>query len=206
MHFLKLKTTELAPDQRVVKAAEFATFLEGEAVLAQAAKERDAILAEAREDAAAEKRRGYAEGLMEGKMQIAEQMVGTVERSVRYLGEIEASMVEIVLTAVRNIIGDIDDKDRIKSVVRKVLGAARDQKRVLLRVSRADEDNLKAELDRILRDFPGITYIDIEPDSRLQQGDCILETEIGVVEATLESQIESVRSALAKTLAGSTEL
>jgi len=206
MHFLKLKTTELAPNQQVVKASEFTTFLEGGAILAQARKEREAILAEAREAAAAEKQRGYAEGVMEGKMQAAEQMVATVERSVRYLGEIEASMVEIVLSAVRNIIGEIDDKDRIKGVVRKVLGTARDQKRVLLRVSRADEENLKAGLDGILRDFPGITYIDIESDTRLQQGDCILETEIGVVEATLESQIESVKNALVKTLSGSSEL
>ena len=205
MRFLKLQTTELAPGQKVIPAAEVSTVLEGAAILERAAQEREAILAQARVDAEAERRRGFEKGLREGKMQIAGQMVATVERSVRYLGEIESGMVEIVLSAVRRILGEIDDKNRIKSVVRKVLATARDQRRVTLRVSRADEEILRGELDRILADFPGISYIDIESDARLQQGDCILETEIGVVEATLESQIEAVRTALSKTLTGTTE-
>lgn len=205
MRFLKLQTTELAPGQKVIPAAEVATVLEGAAILERAAQEREAILAQARIDAEAERRRGFEKGLREGKMQIAGQMVATVERSVRYLGEIESGMVEIVLSAVRRILGEIDDKNRIKSVVRKVLATARDQRRVTLRVSRADEEILRGELDRILADFPGISYIDIEPDVRLQQGDCILETEIGVVEATLESQLEAVRTALSKTLTSTTE-
>lgn len=205
MRFLKLQSTELASGQKVIPAAEVSTVLEGASILERAAQEREAILAQARIDAEAERRRGFEKGLREGKMQIAGQMVATVERSVRYLGEIESGMVEIVLSAVRRILGEIDDKNRIKSVVRKVLATARDQRRVTLRVSRADEEILRGELDRILADFPGISYIDIESDARLQQGDCILETEIGVVEATLESQIEAVRTALSKTITGTTE-
>ena len=201
MRFLKLQTTELHPDQKVIKAAELTVFREAEAIVAQANKERDAILEQAKIDHEAEKVRGFDEGMLEAKIQISEQMITTVEKSVSYLEGIERSLVDIVLSAVRNIIGEIDDHDRIKSVVRKVLATARDQKRVTLRVSRSDEDSVKADLDNILRDFPGISFIDIDADPRLHQGDCILETDIGVVEATLESQIQSVKTALTKNLA-----
>ncbi len=200
MRFLKLDSTELQPDQKVIKAAEFEVYREAVEIIEQAHREAEKIAEQAAADYETEKQRGYADGIFEGKMQISEQMIGTVEKSVSYLGEIEQSMVEIVLSAVRNILGEIDDQGRIKSVVRKVLNTARDQKRVTLRVSKRDLAGVNSDLDNILRDFPGITFIDVEPDSRLQQGDCILETEIGVVEATLESQLQSVKNALKRNL------
>ncbi|MEM9280422.1 MAG: HrpE/YscL family type III secretion apparatus protein [Verrucomicrobiota bacterium] len=200
MRFLKLESTELQPDQKIIKAAEFEVWREGSSIIERAKIEAEEISRQSQLDYEKEKQRGYSDGLMEGRMQLSEQMIGTVEKSVQYLGEIESSMVEIVLSAVRNIIGEVDDQDRIKQVVRKVLTTARDQKRVTLRVSKADAEVVRADLDEILGDFPGITFIDVESDARLKQGDCILETEIGVVEATLESQMQSLKSALRRTL------
>ncbi|MEM6916590.1 MAG: HrpE/YscL family type III secretion apparatus protein, partial [Verrucomicrobiota bacterium] len=168
---MKLESTELQPDQKIIKAAEFEVWREGTSIIDQARGEAEEISRQSQLDYEKEKQRGYSDGLMEGRTQLSEQMIGTVEKSVQYLGEIESSMVEIVLSAVRNIIGEVDDQDRIKQVVRKVLTTARDQKRVTLRVSKADAEIVRADLDEILSDFPGITFIDVESDARLKQGD-----------------------------------
>ncbi|WP_180816608.1 FliH/SctL family protein [Arsenophonus endosymbiont of Aphis craccivora] len=41
-----------------------------------------------------------------------------------------------------------------------------------------------------------IEYIDIVEDPRLEEKDCILETEVGMLNATIESQLNAIKQAL----------
>ena len=52
----------------------------------------------------------------------------------------------------------------------------------------------------IVDDYPGVGYLDIVPDSRLKPDSCILESEIGLVEASIEGQLAALRNAFQKVL------
>ena len=201
MFVLTTDRCPLQPDQKVLKAADYRRFLEADALIAEASQEAKRIRSEASEAAVEAEKRGYEDGLIEGKMQMAEQMIDNVSATVNYLANVEVRMVELVINAVRKIVGEIDDRQRILGVVRQVLTVARNEKRVILRVCRSEVDTIKSQMDELLRANSSITFIDVVADPRLTPGDCILETEVGVVEATLDAQVEALRASLLKHLA-----
>ena len=56
----------------------------------------------------------------------------------------------------------------------------------------------REKIREITADFPTIGIIDIEADPRLDTGGCIMESDIGVVDATVEVQIAALRSSMMK--------
>ena len=59
---------------------------------------------------------------------------------------------------------------------------------------------VRSRINDILAAYPGVGYLDLLADGRLEHGACILESEIGMVEASLEGQIEALRGAFQRTL------
>lgn len=104
--------------------------------------------------------------------------------------------------APRRILGEMDDRERVVSVVRHALEVVRNEKQVTLRVAPAGIDAVRERLNPILAGFPGITALDVTADGRLRPGGCTLETEIGVVDSGVDVQLEAVRRALTKTMKG----
>ena len=152
-----------APGVPVLHAADYARLVEANDVLA-AARERAAAMAAEAEKAYEERRQvGYEDGLMEGRMEQAEKMMETAMQAVEYIEGVEAKLVGVVTSAVRKIIGELDDRECTVRVVRNALNAVRSQQRVLI---------------------------------RMKPGDCILECELGVVDASLETQLKAIEHAL----------
>lgn len=185
---------------KVLKARQYTTCLKAEEIIRKANEAAEEITARGRTAFAEEKARGYREGLREGKMQLAEQMVGTAAATARYLAEFEEKAVELVISALRKIVGEMNPAERIVQVVRNVLTFAKNQPQVSLRVCPAEADSLNASLNDIMTDFPAIRFIDVVSDGRLKEGGCILETEMGVVDAGVDVQIEAIRRALTNAL------
>jgi type III secretion protein L len=180
---------------RVLKAADYALLLQGEAVLDKAQAQAETMAREAEAAYEAERERGYADGLMEGKMEMAERMLDTVISGVDYLEGLEATIVDLVMNAMHKIIDGFDDRERVMGVVRKALGYARSQRRVLLRICPEDAEIVQAEMASLLRDFPGIGILDVVTDPRMEKGACVLESELGLIDAGLDVQLAAIRKA-----------
>lgn len=52
---------------------------------------------------------------------------------------------------------------------------------------------VKAKLNEILAEYKGVGFIDLVADQRLSTGDCIMESEIGVVDASVDLQIAALQ-------------
>jgi type III secretion protein L len=109
-------------------------------------------------------------------------------------------MVDLVMDAVRAVIYAYDDKERIQITVRNVLAVARSQKQVTVRVTPVEVAAVREKLDALKAEFPGIEVIEVMPDHRLEGDACVLETEVGVVEASLETQLTALRQAFERVL------
>ena len=184
---------------RVLKASEAAVLLEANAVL-DAARERVADM----ERKAYERRReeGYRDGVEEGRLEHAEKVMETVLSSVEYIEGIEATLVNVVAVAVRKVIGEIDENERIVRIVRNALVTVRNQQHVTIRVAPADEKAVREGLASMLASVPGgASFLDVVPDARLERGACLLESELGVVDASLETQLKALENALRSKIA-----
>ena len=183
---------------RVLKASEAAVLLEANAVL-DAARERVADM-ERKAGEAYERRReeGYRDGVEEGRLEHAEKVMETVLSSVEYIEGIEATLVNVVAVAVRKVIGEIDENERIVRIVRNALVTVRNQQHV----APADEKAVREGLASMLASVPGgASFLDVVPDARLERGACLLESELGVVDASLETQLKALENALRSKIA-----
>lgn len=192
--FTRIKSGELglAPS-RIIKADDFSTAHDARAILDEARTEAARIVAEAKEVYERERKRGFDEGSETAKLEMAERMIDAVGSIVDYLGTVEHDMVEVVGRALERILGEIGDKELIVRVVRNALAAVRNEKQLTLRVAPDQVATVKARMNEILAQYPIIVDVQVMGDGRLGSTGCILESEIGVIDASLEGQITALK-------------
>ncbi len=185
-----------AAGTKVIKAAEYGVMTEANALLEDARARAEKTLKDA-ETAYQEKREeGYRDGLEEGKMEHSEKMLETILSSVEFIEGIEGKLVQIVNQAVRKIIGDMDSNERIVAIVRNALNTVRNQQNVIVRVAPADEPAVTQALAVMTASSVGSSsFLTILADARLPRDSCILESELGVIDASLETQIKALEQA-----------
>ncbi len=176
---------------KVIKAADKAKLIEAGELIAAAEASAKAI--EARAETAYKERfeAGYADGVEAGKMENAEKMMETVIASVEFIENIENTVVSVVSQSVRKIIGELDDEERIRRIVSTALNNVRGQQRVTVRVSPRDEP----AVNRALAAMTSGSYLTVVADSRLAPESCILESDLGVIDASLATQLKALENA-----------
>lgn len=190
----------LDPAARVLRAGDLAVLVQAQELLDNAHAQAGTILAGAQDAFEAERRRGYEDGKQEALLDQAEKMIETVGRTVDYFAGVENEMVDLVMAAVRKVVDGFDDREKVMVVVRNALAVVRNQKQMTLRMHPDEIEVVRGRINDILAAYPGVGYLDLMPDARLARGACILESEIGMVEASLDGQIEALRGAFQRTL------
>ena len=180
-----------APGVKVLKAADVDTLHDAASLIA-AAKAHAAEI-EKKAEAVYEERfqQGYEDGVEAGKMENAEKMMETVLASVEFIESIENTVVSVVNQSIRKIIGELDDETRIKRIVGTALNTVRGQLRVTVRVNPAEEPTVS----KALAAMTSGSYLTVVADPRLGPDSCILESELGVVDASLETQLKALEHA-----------
>ena len=199
MLLLKRKTFELSTDSPLVKADEAASVASAEAIVAAAEAEAAKIAEDAKAAYAAEKKRGYDDGIAEGREQILMQKLDLLDESVAFMEKVEEKIAGVVIQAMRKCISEIGDKELVVQTVRKALQTIiRNQALITIKVAPAMVDVVKARMDHILNGFPTVTHADVKEDRHLENTACVVETEAGIVESSVERQLAAVEKSIKK--------
>jgi type III secretion protein L len=196
----------LDPTTVVVPAQEMAAWRTAEQIVQDAELQASMILAEAEETLQSERERGYREGREEALREKSKDAIDNVARTVEYYSKVESRMAGLVMQAVRKIISDYDDQPQIFITVRNALSVLRNQKQLVLRLNPTDVETMRKRVNDLLAAYPGIGYVDVTADVRVSPGACLIESEIGLVEASMESQFEALQSALERFLGRPTQI
>ena len=203
MLLLKKNDFALATDRRLVKATDVATVRTAEEIVGAAEAEAARIREDAKAAFEAEKQRGYEEGLRNGKMEIAMQKLEQVDQSVAFMESVERKMADVVMKALRSFVVEVGDKELVLQVVRKTMNAViRTQRQVLLKVAPEMVETVRARISELRLAYPTVETFDVVEDPRLKGAACILETEAGVADASVETQLAAIEKSLKKHVAG----
>lgn len=142
--------------------------------------------------------RGKQDGVAAGEQQAAALMTGTLAAAQKYWRTSERRLVGIVVDAVRRIIGEFDNSEIVAGMVGSLIGEARDEGKIRLFVSPDHRDEVESRVREICDLYPDIEPTEVIEDAAIEAHACRIETEFGVVETSVESQIESLRLALEK--------
>ena len=192
----------LQSDRRVVKAADVATVRSAAEIVAAA----EAQAAQIREDAKVayeeERKKGYDKGIADGKTEIAMQKLDLVDSSVAFMENVEEKMSEIVMKALKSCVTEIGDREMVIQIVRKTMAAViRTQRQVTLKVAPELVETVRSRVSELTATFPTIETFDVVEDPRLKGSACVLETEAGVADASVESQLAAIERSLKKHIA-----
>ena len=196
----------LTSDRRLVKASEVATVQSAAEIVAAAEAEAARIREEAKTAFEEEKKRGFEKGLQDGKLEIAMQKLEQVDQSVAFMESVEGKMADIVMKALKSCVVEIGDREMVVNIVRKTMNAViRTQRHVTLKVSPEMVQTVKERVSALRLDYPTVETFDVVEDPRLKGPACILETEAGVADASVETQLAAIERSLKRHIAGGRE-
>ena len=197
---------KLASDRRLVKASEVATVRTADEILAAAEADAARIREEAKVAFEEEKKRGYDKGIAEGKMEIAMQKLDLVDSSVKFMESVEGKMADIVMKALKSCVMEIGDSEMVVQIVRKTMRAViRTQRQVTVKVAPEMTVAVKARVDALRAEYPTIETLDVVEDPRLKGPACILETEAGVADASVDTQLAAIEKSIQRHLSARQE-
>ena len=115
-----------------------------------------------------------------------------------YLQHAESQMLELALEVARKIVREELKLQpaHVLAIVRDTLRRVQGVGRLRIRVNPLDVDLLRQNRPSLLQIVEGIESIEIVEDRRVDQGGCIIETEQGVYDARIRTQLGEIERAL----------
>ena len=136
--------------------------------------------------------------MVESRIQQSEQMLKMVDRTINYLAEVENTMADILMSAMKKIIAGFDNKELVVGLIKSALQHVRKEHEVAVRVPPSQYAYVQTQIAEILSAHKGVGFINPVSDPRLVEGDCILESKIGVIDASIDIQMEALMRRFSK--------
>jgi type III secretion protein L len=158
-------------------------------ILENAEQERQTAIEAARQE-------GYEHGLAEWNAAVAEVNAARDRR----VAESEPELIRLAVRIAQKIIGEElrTTPETIVNIARECLHGLGRERSLTLRVQPADVDLMRRSID-LLRDAAGPQRsIDVVADPAVGPGGCLVESEYGVVDARLETQIRCMEEILVR--------
>jgi type III secretion protein L len=199
--FIEIKASEvrLAPDQVLLRSADYQNYLTAGELVEVARKRAEEIEQAAHDVYEQQKALGWQAGIEEARKHQATLIQETLLQCQQYYREVEQQMGDVVLQAVRKVLQHYDNIELTLQVTQQALSLVSNQKQVILHVQPDQVLEVREQISRVLKDFPEVGYVEVIADARLDLGGCILETEIGIIDASVDGQLGALEVALKQT-------
>lgn len=167
-------------------------------ILERAEQQAQRILAKARAQAAETRQRGFQEGREEALAEHAKQLTAALLGVERMAHQMEPHYVALVTFCVEKVINmELQvHPDAVVEVVRAALADARQQREIVVRAHPQDVQALERNRNRLLEDLTRARALELRPDASVRRGGCLVVTELGTIDASLERQLEALAQAL----------
>ena len=157
-----------------------------------------ALIAEAVEEVEAQARESSELGKEEGMRQAQHMRQEIQGMSQRMWNEVEGEIVRTGMKMARSLLlHEIKThEEAIVDVVTSALRAAQDAREIFLRVHPSHADVLRKNKQRLLDALALARQVDIREDRQVAEGGVLIQTESGVIDAQLETQISEIERLL----------
>ncbi|MDD9934153.1 MAG: FliH/SctL family protein [Myxococcales bacterium] len=176
---------------RLLKAEVVNATVEARAILERARTEARALREQARLD-------GHVQGREEAKAELAAELTAHAHACAQALDALEPQAIEVALQAARRLVGDAleGDDGAVRDLVADLLARLRRARRVTIRIHPDDEDAARQALALDAQREGQTRALTLESDPTLERGDCVLESDMGTIDARIETRIAALARAL----------
>ncbi len=149
---------------------------------------------------------GYKEGQAE-VMRLIDRLGTIVSTAVDIRDDIirssEKLMTDLILMISRKVIKDeiVERREVVINNIKEAIKRVKDRDRIDIRVNFADLDMTTAHKDELIKMMETLKKVNIYEDSRVERGGCIIETDVGAIDARISTQLDAIEEAIRNTSA-----
>jgi len=170
----------------------------------EAETEAEQMMNSAREDGYED---GFQQGFSSAQQELTELMENardlikqTLYQRKQVLAAIEPEVARLALEIAESVI-KIEIKKNKKQILEQVKSAltkAKDREKIVIKVNPNDLEMVKEEDSALAVFMEGIASYTIESDPRVEQGGCVIESNMGNIDAQIKTQLMVLRAAFEK--------
>ena len=204
---LKPDALSLAPGATVLRAATYGVLLDAQSAKQAANEQAQRIIAAAQErleraradgDVLREQKRleGQQQGRQEARVEVAECLSQLNASMQAWIAAVEPNLIELVTRCVKEIIERTDRSALIQESVDRGLAELSSANEIKIKISPSQAETIRPVLSAIAERHGLRATVRLEPDAMLKEGDCIVESPMGVVDLRIDTQLRLIKNAL----------
>lgn len=202
--FSFIKEGEIHPssDKKVIPLEDFTILMEASEVLERAKGDAEELREKTEAECVELKEIAKKEGYEEGLKQLNEQILGLDQEKKRLRHEMNKLILPLSLKAARKVVArELETKpETIVDIVLQALSPVLQNHRITIYVNKMDKEILEKEKTRLKEKLEQVESLAIKERDDVAAGGCIIETESGIINATIESQWRAIEAAFDKYL------
>ena len=189
-------------DKKIIPKEEYSTLATAHEILEKAKADAEEHKKQTHDECALLKKQAKEEGFKEGLSLFNEHAVYFEKELKRLRHEMQQSLLPLVLQAAKKVVStQLEVKpDTIVDIVLTTLNPVTQNHHITIYVNKSDLEILEKEKPRIKEILEQLESFKIKERSDIEPGGCVIETETGIINATLENQWRSIEAAFEKYL------
>lgn len=198
------ETVSAAAGEKIIPKKEFELLLSGKELL-EDMHEMKADYAQALEEERQEVLKiGYKEGFEKGLHQFNEHILAIDETLKSIRMEVQRNVLPLALKAAKKIVGTALEMkpELIVDIVSQALKPVREAHVVKIGVSKEDFHKIDKAKSKFKTMLDHVQSLTVEERPNLEKGECIIETETGIINAGIENQWKALEAAFKRMSGG----
>ena len=187
-------------EKKIIPASEYSKLLSAQEIIEKAEEDRKELLEQTRIECEQLRERAKEEGHNEGLLAFNAHIVHFEQQLKKLRHETQQTMLPLVLQATKKVVGKqlAVKPETIVDIVIQTLSPVIQSKNITLFINKADREILEKEKPHIKEIFDQLESFTIHERDDIEPGGCIIETETGIINATLENQWRAIEAAFEK--------
>lgn len=189
-------------------------------ILANSRALAEKILLDAQIEAESIKKEAYEQGYLDGKEQgykdgydvaadeakqrldkelkkVEELRIELYEEKATILKQSEEELLMLALAIAEKVVDtELQDEKVYRNFIKKTLNSTKGKENIKLHVSEADFNRISSNKDYIVSSIEGLKDIEIISDRYLTRGSCIVDGGAGVIDGSVNTQLNQIKRAL----------
>ena len=189
-----------AADQKIIPSEQFSTLLTAQEVLQRTQEDAAAYKAEVDTECDELRKKAKEEGFNEGLSKFNDHLLQFDKEIKKIRHEAQKSILPLALKAAKKIVSKELElhPETIVDIVMQTLSSVKQNHRIKIYINKADKDALESEKNKLKEVFESLQSLSVLEREDVSAGGCIIETESGIINASIENQWRSLESAFEK--------
>lgn len=194
---LKRDKVLIGKNEKFIPAKEFSTLLDAEELKDEVEEEIKQLKKTTEKKCKELKETARTEGFQEGLEQFNQHVIALEEKKRQLYHETQRLIIPLALKAAKKIVAQELKlhADVIVEIVKQTLKPVLQNHRIKIFVNKEDKAALESNKDSIKSILEQVETLSIEDRPDIERGGCIIETESGIINATLDNQWKALEAA-----------